>query len=164
MGALIDRLFSQAESDAIRSLWADESSRRLIQQEVGKRLLESEDIIDELPLTQLMFIASLSPFASSEDECHKVASIIYWGIGRTDILPYYIDDVYANRQDALYANRCLISLSFFKSALIRRWKRHGAPSIDFYRNTGIDAYHRVEMDDIGDHFRQWENFWSEMFT
>ena len=91
MASLIDKLFPESKANAIRELWEDKSSRLLLQQEIGKALTSNEGFIVDLPLTQLMFITSLSPFAYSDIECHSVATIIYWGINRNDILPYVTD-------------------------------------------------------------------------
>lgn len=159
MAALIDKLFPEAEANAIRKLWEDKNSRLLIQQEIGKTLISQENIIEELPLTQIMFITSLSPFASSEKECYNVASIIYWGISKDNILPYITDQ----QETKELAYKCFISLGMFKQALVRRWERHGAPSPRFYREVGIKSFRLIGMHDIGDHFMQWESFMSEMF-
>ena len=60
-----------------RKLWEDKGSRLLLEQQIGKKLIENEAIIEDLPFTQLMLVTSLSTFATSEDECFNVASIIY---------------------------------------------------------------------------------------
>ena len=86
MPALIDKLFSESQAVAIRKLWEDKGSRLLIEKEIGKVLLNNDTIIEIMPLTQLMFISSLSPFADSVEECYDVAEIIFWGIHQTDIL------------------------------------------------------------------------------
>jgi len=159
MATLIDRLFGSGESDAIKSLWADESSRLLIQKEIGKKLLDTDEVIDELPLTQLMFLTSLSHFSTSEEECVNVASIIYWGFEQNDILPM----VHEHRNKEL-AYRCLISLGFFKKALIRRYERYGAPRPSFYRQVGANTFESIGMIEVGQHFNQWESFLSEFFV
>lgn len=160
MGTLIDQLFPQDQADAIRKLWEDKSSRLSLEQEIGKRLVSNDGIIDELPLSQLMLITSLSPFADSSDECHDVAEIIYWGINKKDVLPKIAE--YLDTRELAY--RCLVSLSFFKVALIARWKRHAAPSPDFYRRVGISSFNAIGMKDIGNHFYQWESFMGEFFV
>ena len=80
MTPLVDKLFSKSDADAIRKLWQDNSSRLLLMQEVGKKIADSDQIINELPLTQLTFMVSLSPFAESDEERNNVATIIYWGV------------------------------------------------------------------------------------
>lgn len=158
MRALIDKLFSKDPADAIRKLWEDENSRLLIQKEIGKELLNNDSIIDDLSLVQLMLITSLSHFAESEDECHDVASIIYWGFNKPDILPLITE-----HEGKELAYRCLISLGFYSEALHKRCQRYAAPSPSFYRAVGISSFKQIGKDNIGLHFYQWENFISEMF-
>lgn len=158
MAALIDQLFIKSQADAIRKLWKDSSSRSLIQQEIGKKLLDHDGIISELPLTQVMFIVSLSPFAESEKECNEVAEIVYWGMHKSDIIPMVTEH---NGKELAY--RCLISLGFFKGYLIRRWERLGAPSPSYYRWVGIKSFKEIGRDDIGNHFGKWEGFIGEFF-
>ena len=82
MGSIIDNLFNDSQIDAIQKLWVDKNNRLIIQQEIGKRLIDSKKIINDFPLAQIMFISTLSPFASSEKECYDIANIIHWGIKR----------------------------------------------------------------------------------
>ena len=159
MATLIDSLFQDKDADGIRKLWEDKSSHLMLEQEIGKKLIELDIIIDELPLTQLMFISTLSPFASSKKECYAVAEIIYWGIQKEDILPLVTE-----HQGRSLAYRCLVSLGFFKPALIKRHKRYGAPSLSFYREVGIKSFSHIGMEDIGSHFKQWEHFLNEFFV
>lgn len=158
MSALIDKLFTKAQADAIRNLWEDKNSRLLIEQEIGKQIIDTDKIIQELPLTQIMFVASMSPFASSSNECYSVAEIIYWGINTPDVLPSVTE-----HQGKDLAYRCLISLGMFKKTLIHRCDRHGAPPPSFYRRVGISSFSKIGKEDISEHFLQWENFLSEMF-
>lgn len=159
MPALLDKLFSRSQADAIRILWKDKNSRLLIQREIGKQLLCHEEIIDDPPLTQFLLIASTSPFASSDTECSEIASILYWGIRQVDILPMVTE-----HQGKELAYRCLISLGIFKEALRERCDRHGAPSPDFYRIVGVSSFNRLGMTEISSHFTGWESFLSEMFV
>lgn len=158
MSTLIDSLFPKSKADAIRSLWLDVECRPLIQKEIAKELLNDHTVI-ELPLTQIMFISSLSTFADSEKECYDVAEIIYWGITKTDVFP-----LISEHKGKELAYRCLISLSLFKEALNKKYERHGAPSPDFYRKVGISSFEQIEMKEISHHFRQWEGFIGEFFV
>jgi len=108
MAPLIDKLFSKNKAKNIKRLWEDQNSRLLLQKEIGKQLLSTEEFIDELPLTQLMLLTSLSTFSNSEEECTNIAAIIYWGIKKTDILPMITE--HSGKE---LAYRCLISLGFF---------------------------------------------------
>lgn len=159
MAAFIDKLFNKSQADAIRKLWEDTSSRSLLQKEIGKELLNTDQIINELPLTQIMFMMSLSPFANSEKECFDVAEIVYWGIEKNDVLPLVTKH---NKQELAY--RCLISLSLFKKVMIKKYERYGSPSPDFYRNVGIQSFSLIGKQDISSHFCKWESFIGEMLA
>ena len=156
--ALIDNLFPEKQANAIKKIWEDKESQFLLEKQIGKKLLDSNEILDDLPLTQLMLIASLSPFASNKSECHNVASIMFWGIHTIDILPLVTE-----HQGKQLAYRCLISLSLFKKALIKKWQRYGAPSPDFYRRVGTKTFKQIRCPYISQHFYQWECFLCEMF-
>ena len=156
---LINRLFSGSQIESIIKLWQDKNSRLLIEKEIGKHLLESDEVLSDSPFNQLLVITSLSPFASSDDERQSVAHIIYWGIKRGDMLPLCTE-----HQGKELAYRCLISLGFFKKALIERYKRHSAPSPDFYRDVGINAFNQARMIEIGNHFYKWEIFINDIFV
>lgn len=159
MTTLIDKLFSQPQADAIRTLLDDTGSRHLMQKEIGKTLLDYNQITEDHPLEQIMVIVSLSPFANSENECCEVAGIIYWGIHRIDIIP-----MVSKHSGKDLAYRCLVSLGLFKQYLIRQCERYGAPSPLFYRQVGIKSFENIGMEDIGGHFNKWENFISEFFV
>ena len=156
MTALIDSLFNKSQSDAIRKLWEDKDSRRLIQKEIGKTLLAKDQIVPQLPLTQLMFIISLSDFADSDKECVNVAEIVYWGINTVDIIPMISEH---HGKDLAY--RCLVSLGLFKEYMISRSERRGSPSISFYRAVGVKTFNDIGMGDISNHFSKWEGFLGE---
>ena len=159
MSSLLNKIFNQSQTEAIQQLWEDKSSRKQLERQIGIELLRSEDVIDALPVTQIMLLTSLSSFASSSQECYDVGEIIIWGIKKEDILP----SIVLHRQEDL-AYRCLLSLGFFKKELIRKWNRHSAPSPDFYRKVGVRAFSSVGKNDIGSHFYQWEVFMSELFN
>jgi len=158
MRPLIDRIFNESQSDAIRQLWSDKDCKDLIERQIGIELFKSEEIIDEMPLTQLMLLTSLADFSSSSQECYDVAEIIIWGVKKEDILPSIIE----HRKEEL-AYRCLLSLGFYKKALVKKWNRHGAPSPDFYREIGAKTFWALGKKEISNHFYQWEGFMSEMF-
>ena len=159
MSALVDKLFDKKQADAIRKLWKDRNSRFLIQKEIGKQLIRCESVIEEIPLTQIMFITSTSSFANSENECYDIAGIIYWGLNKTDILP-----MVTKHQGEELGKRCLISLGFFGGVIAKKYERYGAPSPSFYRNIGTSSFYQSGKDDIGDHFSKWELFMQEFFV
>lgn len=157
MSALIDRLFIKKDADAIRTLWEDRSTHLLLEQEIGKEILNNDNLILEMPLTQIMFILTLSPFSSGENECHDIAEIIYWGMDKTDIIPMAFE-----HKGFDLACRCLLSLSFFKGKMKQRTERYGCPSVSFYRKIGIEAFRKIGKVDISRHFCQWEVFLGEV--
>jgi len=160
MPALIDSLFPKSESDAIRKLWKEDvGSRHLLKEAIAQKIIGSDEILNQMPLTQLMFVASLSPFASSDEECTNIATIVYWSVNKRDIFPL----ITCHRGKEL-AFRCLISLSFFEKALTKKWKRRGAPSPSYYRAIGINTFNQIGMPEIGVHFHQWEGFLPEMLV
>ena len=157
---LIQKLFNESDIKHIESLISDNSDIISIHKEIGIRLIGSDAIIPELPFDQLLVILSVSPFANNSEECHDVANIITWGIHEKDILPSVVDQHHKPKE---LAYRCLISLSFFKSTLIHKHDRYGAPSPEFYRGIGINSFKQVGMDVISQHFLQWENFINDVF-
>jgi hypothetical protein len=159
MASLIDSLFNHSESDAIKKLWNDKNTNELIKKEIGKQLLNTDKILIEMPLVQILLITSLSPFAESIEECDQVACIIYWGIKEKDILPMITEQF-----GKPFAYRCLISLGFFKRNLAERCKRYAAPSPSFYREAGIRTFNAIGMTTISHHFKSWESFLEEMFV
>jgi len=159
MTPLIDNLFSKSQADAIRTLWEDNNSRFLLEREIGKQLFDNEELLEQLPLAQLIFLMSLATFADSSEECYDVAEVVHWGLKKTDIVPMVTEH---HGKDLAY--RCLISLGFFKQAMIARTNRRGAPSVNFYRHHGISAFHHIGKDHIGRHFIQWECYINEMFV
>ena len=159
MPSIINSLFEPTQSQAIQKLWEDRASRFLIQKEIGKKLLDKDVIVLDLPLTQIMFLTSLSDFASSENECYEVAEVVHWGINHKDILPLVSEH---NGKELAY--RCLISLGFFRTRIEERSKRYGSPSCIFYRNVGKKTFISIGKQDIGEHFYSWENFLSEFFV
>lgn len=158
MVALIDKIFRPSQAEAIRKLWEDKDSKALLKREIAKQLLKDESVLVDLPLSQIMFLMSLSSFASSENECYDVAGVIYWGISQDDIFPLITE--HTGKE---LAYRCLISLSLFKSCMEEKTKRRGAPDIKYYRLVGINSFNVLGKTDIGSHFCQWESFIGEMF-
>lgn len=157
MSALIEKLFNKSQTTAIQKLWDDADSRGAIEEAIAQRILNSDEIIEESPLAQIMFLMTLSPFASNVSECHDVAEIIIWGLKKDNVLPSIVEH---RKEDLAY--RCLISLCLFKDALTYKCNRHGAPKPEFYRQVGISTFHQLGKNDISLHFRQWEAFIPEI--
>lgn len=154
MEDLLHEFFPELDKLSLNTLVKDESSRILLYKEAAKVLMDRG--ITKHPREQLMLITSLSPFATTEEECVEVAGIIYWGICVTDIRPY-ISEHYGKE----FAYRSLIVLSFFKKMMINKYERRAAPPVHYIRNRGISIFKDLGMNDIAEHFEQWEAFLNE---
>ena len=99
-----------------------------------------------------------APFAEDKDECHTVGIIIHKHLLAENPLPYVLDD-----RGFLLAEKTLVALSFFRSAMDHRAKYKGAPTSSFYRNASKLLFSKNGHDNIAEHHEQWENFLSEIF-
>ena len=95
-------------------------------------------------------------FADSKEECQQVAIIVSKRLMDENPLPYIMDD-----EGLLLAEKTLISLSFYLKAMEKRYKYHGAPAPDFYRQASILVFKKNNLDSIAEHHQKWENFLSE---
>jgi hypothetical protein len=62
------------------------------------------------------------------------------------------------------AERCFVSLSFFRNYMERRTERYGAPSPDFYKSCGVNEFRRAGWETLADHFSDWNDFWRQQFA
>lgn len=156
---LIEELYSSNAVNLIRDLYhEDEEARVSFYQTFGNKILQSQEkILLSEPLNILMFICSTAPFAASNEESQQVAIIMHKRIKEKNPLPYVLDD-----RGLDLAEKSLIALSFFKPALMARWKK-GAPHPDFYRNYSKRNFESEGYYEIAEHHEQWENFFSEFF-
>jgi hypothetical protein len=145
--------------DAIRSLANDRDTCFLVAKEVGKKLMEDNEFVAGFSFGTMSALMSQAWFASDEEECIAMSTMVLTLSKSKDVLPL----VSVHKARSLAA-RCIVSLGLFKPALNRRHDRYGAPSPSFYRNVGISEFKNSGMDNISDHFRQWENFLNEMFV
>lgn len=162
MPVLIEELYTAKECKTIREFYQkDESLRGALREAIGSKIiLEKDKILTSKPLDVICLVCLTSKFASSEDECHRVAVTIYQYIDRPkDILPYITED-----RDLTFANKTLIALSFCAKALERRWKRHGAPAPSYYRKASKLVFNKHGQQDIAAHHEQWEGFIGELFV
>lgn len=159
---LIEQLYTSEECEIIRSLYTeDPSSKNSIRQAIGSKLITSTDkIITSKPIDVLCLICLTAKFASSEDECHRVAITIYQYHNKTsEIIPSIVSD-----EGLKLANKTLIALSFHAKALEHRWKCHGAPTPSYYRTISKATFKMHGQQDIASHHEQWEGFLGEMFV
>jgi hypothetical protein len=156
---LIEELYSSKAVGLIRDLYhEDEDARVSFYQTFGNKIIQSQEkILLSDPLNILMFICSTAPFATSNDESQQVAIMIHKRIREKNPLPYVLDD-----RGLDLAEKTLISLSFFKPALMARWKK-GAPHPGFYRTYSKRTFESEGFGEIAQHHEQWENFFSEFF-
>ena len=160
--SLVDQLYDLKNSEALKALYeTDLSSRPSIKQAIGSKLItDSSKIIVSNAIDALFMICLTAKFADSEDECNRVAITIYQYHDKTnEIIPSLISD-----QGLLFASKCLISLSFHPQALEKRWKYHGAPKPDFYRQLSKTVYNTFDQKDIAAHHEQWEMFLGEVLV
>jgi hypothetical protein len=156
---LIEELYSSNAVDLIRDLYKDDlSAKESFYEAFGNKILQSsEKVLLSKPLDILMLICSTAKFASSKDESSQVAVIVYKRIKEPNPLPYVLDD-----RGMDLAEKSLVALSFFKPALMARWKK-GGPHPDFYRSYSKRAFDSSGYYDVAEHHEQWENFFSEFF-
>lgn len=124
---------------------------------MGQKLLQKDEIFAIDSMGQILLLVANAPFIQSDEECMQISNIVQWGIKKTNILPLVTEH---KEKDLAY--RCLLSLGFFRPALERRTKYHGAPAAHFYRETGIQEFKRIGFVEISEDFTKWECFLSEM--
>lgn len=155
---LIEELYSSKAVDIIKDLYhEDEEVRKTFYQAFGNKIIQSQDkILITEPLNILMFICSTASFSSNE-ESQQVAIIIHKRIKEKNPLPYMLDD-----RGLDFAEKSLVSLSFFYPAIVKRWKK-GAPGPDFYRTYSKRIFETNGYPEISEHHEQWETFFGEFF-
>ena len=158
--SLIEELYSRDDQQRIVSLYKDDPSFwGILKKVIGEKILEEQKkVLLAKPLDVLSLICLTSKFATSEDECHRVAVIIYEYTLEEDPLPYLLND-----HGIKLSKKALMALSLFKNALIKRWKYHGAPKPEFYRSASINNFISSGHKDIAAHHTKWEGFIGELF-
>lgn len=156
---LVEELYSQKAVRLIQDLYhEDEQAKQSFYKAFGDKIIESQSkILLSKPLDIIMFICSAAAFSSSPQESSEVAVMIYNRMKEPNPLPYILDD-----QGIDLAEKTLVSLSFFRPALYRRWKK-GGPHPDFYRSCSKRIFKAEGLDDISNNHERWENFFMEFF-
>lgn len=161
--SLITELYTPSECTVIRELCLEEDVKikNLIKEAIGNKIiLSQETILTSKPIDILFLICLNAKFATSEDECHRVAMTLYQYYNKPhNIIPLISEDI-----GLVLANKVLVSLSFYAEALNKRWKYHGAPSPDFYRTVSVTIFNRNGQKDIAEHHKKWESFLGELFV
>ena len=160
MNALIDELYGPEDCKRIRDFYKEDNSLHLaLRQAIGEQItIKSDTFLASNPVDVVCLVCLTSKFASSEDECHRVAITVCQLLGEPDPLPYVHKD-----DPLILANKTLISLSFFYKALEHRFLCHGSPSPAFYRNISKSVFKSNKQPDIAAHHEKWEGFLGEMF-
>lgn len=160
--ALIEELYQGKDCEAIKKLFLEDSSSRLsLREAIGNKIvLEKDKILTTNPLDIICLLCLTAKFASSEDECHRVAITVYQFYDKpNDILPSIISD-----EGLQFASKALTALAFRIKALEKRWKYHGAPSPSFYRQVSKTVFANHGQKDIASHHEQWEGFLGELLV
>ena len=159
MTSLIEKLYSDRAVELIRDLYYDDvDAKESFYKAFGSKILEKQDVfLNTKPLDILMLICNTARFANSIEECHNVAVIVFRRMYEPKPLPYILDD-----RGLDLAEKSFISLSFFYSALEKRWKK-GAPSPAFYRECSKKIFAANNLEDIAENHEHWESFFSERF-
>jgi len=158
--ALVDELYDGEDAERIKAMHQDgESSRYVLMQAIGSKIIESEKILVSSSLDIIMMICAGANFADSDEECAKVAMIVQRNIRNDNPLPYLMDG-----QTLQFAERTLIALTFFTPAIQHRHTRNGAPPPEFYRDVSKAIFTKYDHEDVAVNHERWEAFLSEMFS
>lgn len=153
---IIDFIYSVEDCKRIRKLYEDNSLKELLQKAIGSKVITSKEIIDANSLDLLSMMCLNQNFTNDTSECFSVAVFIQRGLKNFKPCPLMTEDKGLN-----LASKTLISLSFFKPTMVRRWKKFGAPSPDYYRQISQAEFSRNGHEEIASHHQLWENFLSE---
>jgi len=153
---LIDELYDEKSVKLIKVLYSEDPEQLYVS--FGTKILEkSETFLISKPLDILTLLCMTASFAENKEECHDVAIIVFNGLKRKDPLPYVLDD-----RGFVLAEKTLVALSFFRSAMEKRAKK-GAPPSEFYRGLSKTLFIKNNRENIAEHHEKWESFLSEIF-
>ena len=158
--SLIGELYNNEDRETIKSLYKDDPSLwGLLKKAIGDKIMkEQKKVLLSKPLDVLSLMCLTSTFATSEDECHRIAVIVYEYMNEDEPLPYVHRDV-----GMKLSKKALMALSLYGNALEKRWRLHGAPKPEFYRKISIATFNSHGHRDIAAHHRKWEGFIGEYF-
>lgn len=158
--SLIDELYNADSVKWIKQIYSDDpNSKELLYESFGHKIVESQEIfLQSKPLDIVCLICMTAKFAENKEECQTVGIIVHKGLKYENPLPYMLDD-----HGFLLAEKTLVALSFFRSAMDYRAKYKGAPTSKFYREASKLLFRKNGHDNIADNHEKWENFLSEIF-
>lgn len=162
MKSLIEELYTPQECRIIQEFFSEEDEiKETIMQAIGSKIIiEKDKILISKPIDILFIVCLQAKFASSEEECNRVALSVYQYFNKPQkILPMLSEDF-----GLIFATKAFIALSFHPQALEHRWKYKGAPTPAFYRKISKAIFEAHGQKDIAGHHEQWETFLGEMFV
>lgn len=159
---LIEQLYSPDNCKAIRKLYKEDSTvHNTIRNAIGtKIILDTDKLLTSNPIDVLYLMCLTAKFANSDDECYRIAITVYQYHNKLeDILPSITNDC-----GLQFATKTLIALSFRAKAMEKKWKRYGAPSPSYYRQTSKQIFKKYNQKDIANNHEKWEGFLGEVFV
>ena len=162
MKSLIEELYTPQECRIIQEFFSEENEiKETIMQAIGSKIIiEKDKILVSKPIDILFIVCLQAKFASSEEECNRVALSVHQYFNKPQkILPMLSEDF-----GLIFATKAFIALSFHPQALEHRWKHKGAPTPAFYRKISKAIFEAHGQEDIAGHHEQWETFLGEMFV
>lgn len=157
---LIHELYDDESAKKIKLIYSEDlDSRMELLESFGRRIIEKQEkFLLSNPMDILCLICMTATFAESKEECQQVGIILHKRLNMKNPIPYFFED-----HGFLFAEKTLIALSLFPKALEKRWKYHGAPKPNWYRDVSKLLFRKYEMDSIANNHEKWEAFLSEMF-
>jgi hypothetical protein len=154
---IVKQIVSVEETKAVHNLLQDDDSKFMMLKSLGQRFLQKDEIFVIDSPGQIMLLIANAPFLHSDTECIQITHIIQWGMKKVNIFPMVTEH---KKQDLAY--RCLLALGFFKKAMEKRTQYRGAPTINFYREIGIQEFKRIGFEEVSQDFIKWEGYLSEI--
>lgn len=156
----VDRIF-KVEDKSIDELMSDRDSRRLILKSVSSKIQDHPEILPKRPHENII-AATLNQDFADVDESMYVAGMISKYIRAIGVLipndlHILMEARKVNEREILnYAQRCFISLVFFRERMKHEYDRRVYPSPDYYRNFSINTFSSRGMHDLAEHHKLWE--------
>jgi hypothetical protein len=154
-------ILARSKAQILKSLYKeDETSRLPILKSLSKNPLPNEPILCEEtnPNQILTLICFKFPNPSEEEEPLLAANFLLKNYREKYPLPLFSKDT-----PIKFCSKTFVSLSLFPSALVKRWRQHGAPHPNFYRKTAqshlqtLSKAHKA----LAAHHKNWEAFLNE---
>lgn len=145
-------------NEAIASLWAERTEESCLLKSLYNEMMDNPAMIPLDSGSQILILFSQAKFAQDEEKVY-VASVFRRHIFDKDIIPLVTE--HSNHQ---LAEKCLVSLSFFREYMEQKRKRYSAPSPEYYERVGIQTFERVGRVDVATNFKLWTEYSKQVFT